>query len=62
VPYFERAVAAGAVATPVWNGLAAARLESGNVPGAAEALRASLRADPNQPRVRELLEKVTGGR
>jgi choline-sulfatase len=62
VPYFERAVAAGTRTPAVWNGLAAARLESGNATGAAEALRASLHAEPNQPRIRELLEKVTGGR
>ncbi len=58
VAYFERAIAAGAKGPVVWNGLAMARLESGNQAGAAEALRESLRAKPDQPNIRELLGRI----
>jgi arylsulfatase A-like enzyme/Flp pilus assembly protein TadD len=58
LPYFERAVRAGAKGTALWNGLAMARLETGNREGAAAALRESLRANPNQPQIRELLARV----
>lgn len=56
--YFERAIAAGASGSVVWNGLAMARLESGNRAGAVEALRQSLRADPRQPRINGLLNEL----
>ena len=60
VTWFERAVAAGAASPIVWNGLAAARLESGDRAGAAAALEASLRARPDQPDIREMLRRLGG--
>jgi choline-sulfatase len=58
VPWFERAISAGARAPLVWNGLAMARLETGNQGGAIEALRESLKAKPDQPNIRELLGRL----
>jgi len=58
VVYFEKAVAAGARAPVVWNGLAMARLQSGNPGGAVDALRQSLAAKPDQPEIRDLLQRV----
>lgn len=58
VGYFERAIMAGAKGPVPWNGLAMARLESGNQPGAVEALRESLRAKPDQSSIRELLNRL----
>ena len=58
VPHFERAIEAGARGHVVWNGLAIARLETGNRAGAARALAESLRANPNQPKIRELLAQL----
>lgn len=60
VGYFERAIMAGAKGPVVWNGLAMARLQSGNQAGAVDALRQSLRAKPDQPNIRELLDRVVG--
>jgi Tfp pilus assembly protein PilF len=60
VPYFERAVEAGAVSPVVLNGLGFARFESGNAPGAAEALRRSLRLKPGQPNVAAVLKQIEG--
>lgn len=56
---FERAVAAGARGPVVWNGLAAARLASGDTTGAAAALRESLRANADQPQVHAMLQQLT---
>jgi choline-sulfatase len=58
VGWFERAIAAGARSPVAWNGLAMARLETGNQAGAADALRESLRAKPDQPNIRELLRRI----
>jgi predicted Zn-dependent protease len=58
VDAFERAVAAGARAPLVWNGLAAARLANGDRTGAAAALRESLRAKADQPQVRAMLQQL----
>ena len=58
VVYFEKAIAAGARAPVVWNGLAMARLQSGNAAGAIDALRRSLAAKPDQPDIRDLLQRV----
>lgn len=60
VPLFERAVAAGATTTAVLNSLGFARLESGDEKGAAEALRRSLRANPDQPGVAAALRQLQG--
>ena len=49
LPYFQRAITAGARGSVVWNGLAMARLETGDRAGATAALRESLRANPDQP-------------
>ena len=57
---FERAVAAGAASPTVWNSLAMARLESGDRAGAVAALRASLRARPDQADIREMLRRLGG--
>jgi choline-sulfatase len=58
VGYFERAVAAGARSPVVWNGLAMARLETGDRAGAVQALRESLRARPDQPNIKEWLDRI----
>jgi tetratricopeptide (TPR) repeat protein len=58
VPYFERAITAGAGGPVVWNGLAMARLETGNQAGAVQALRQSLRARPDQPNIKDMLERL----
>jgi Tfp pilus assembly protein PilF len=58
VPYFERAIRAGAKSPIVWNSLAMARLETGNEAGAAEALRQSLRSKPDQPDITALLQRL----
>jgi choline-sulfatase len=60
VPYFERAIAAGARSPVVFNSLGFARLESGNQPGAIEALRQSLRVRPDQPNIVAMLQKLEG--
>ncbi len=60
VACFERAVAAGAASPIVWNSLAMARLESGDQAGAVAALRASLRARPDQADIREMLRRLGG--
>ena len=58
VRYFERAVAAGATAPIVVNGLAVAKLEAGDRAGAAVWMKRSLAARPDQPDIRELLRRV----
>jgi arylsulfatase A-like enzyme/tetratricopeptide (TPR) repeat protein len=58
VPYFEKAVRAGAASPVVWNGLAMARLETGDQAGAVAALRESLRRQPRQPNIEELLRRL----
>jgi arylsulfatase A-like enzyme/tetratricopeptide (TPR) repeat protein len=60
VPVFERAIDAGAVSAVVLNGLGFARLEAGDTPGAAEALRRSLRLKPDQPNVAAALKQIEG--
>jgi choline-sulfatase len=62
VPYFERAVAAGVENPVVWNSLGVARLESGNNPGAIDALHHSLRVKPGQPDIVAMLQKLEGRR
>jgi predicted TPR repeat methyltransferase len=49
VKYFQQAIASGAAGTLAWNGLAFAKLKSGDRNGAAEAMRESLRLQPDQP-------------
>ncbi len=58
VPYFERAIAAGGENSVALNGLGFARLEAGDVPGGLAALRRSLRLDPKQPKIAEILRDV----
>jgi choline-sulfatase len=58
VPFFERAVASGQRTTLVFNGLGAARMESGDHAGAVSAFRASLQIDPAQPAIRALVAKL----
>ena len=62
VTYFERAVAAGAASPVVFNGLAVAKLQSGDGAGAAAALRRSLALKPDQPDIRELLQRLESRR
>ena len=62
IVYFERAVAAGAANPVVFNGLAVAKLQSGDGPGAAAALRRSLALKPDQPDIRELLQRLESQR
>jgi arylsulfatase A-like enzyme/Tfp pilus assembly protein PilF len=47
--YFQKAIDLGAAGTLAWNGLAFAKLQSGDRNGAAEAMRQSLRIQPDQP-------------
>ena len=56
--YFQRAIATGHTSTLAWNGLAYARLATGDARGAAEALRESLRLQPNQADIRAALENL----
>ena len=59
VPYFERAVEAGLRTPAVLNGLGFARLEAGDTSGALSALRASLQVRADQPRVLEMVGKLS---
>ena len=62
VPYLERAIAAGARTTTALNGLGIARLESGDRPGAPDALRAvARRSIGGSRRIAELLRQVSEG-
>jgi len=45
-----------------WNGLAFARLQSGDGSGAADAMRESLRLRPDQTEIRAALEKLRPSR
>jgi len=58
VPYFERAIAAGARSPVVWNSLGFARLESADQTGAIDALRQSLRVKPDQPNIVAMLRRI----
>ena len=60
VPYFERAVSAGQRTPAVLNGLGFARLEAGDRAGALEALRRSLAAAPDQPRIEQAVRDIAG--
>ena len=57
-PYFQRAIATGHASVLAWNGLAFARLASGDERGAADALRESLRLQPDQADIRATLQKL----
>jgi Flp pilus assembly protein TadD len=61
-PYFERALAAGLRTPAVLNGLAFARLESGDNVGALRALRDSLALRPDQPDVARVARELAAGR
>lgn len=58
IPYFERAIRAGASSPVVWNGLGMARLQAGDQAGAVAALRESLRRQPHQPNIEDLLRQL----
>jgi choline-sulfatase len=60
VPYFNQAIAAGQKSAMLFNGLGMTKLQLGDLPGAASALRESLALDPNQPQVAETLKKLRG--
>ena len=60
--YFQRAIAAGHADALAWNGLAFARLGSGDESGAADAMRESLRLRPDQAEIRAALEKLRPSR
>ena len=60
--YFQRAIAAGHADVLAWNGLAFARLQSGDGSGAADAMRESLRLRPDQTEIRAALEKLRPSR
>jgi Flp pilus assembly protein TadD len=62
IPRFEKAIEIGGRTTTALNGLGIARLESGDVAGAARAFRESLALDPQQPRIGDLLRRVSGSR
>lgn len=62
VPYFERAIDAGARSTVSLNGLGFARLEAGDTAGALVALRSSLALDPRQARIAQAVSQLMGGR
>jgi choline-sulfatase len=47
--YFQQAIDRGAASPLAWNGLAFAKLQSGDARGAGDAMRQSLRMQPNQP-------------
>jgi len=56
--YFQRAIDAGAAGPLPWNGLAFAKLRVGDKSGAADALRHSLRLEPNQADIKASLEDL----
>ncbi|MEW6363889.1 MAG: sulfatase-like hydrolase/transferase [Acidobacteriota bacterium] len=58
VKYFERAIAAGVKTPACYNGLAMARIETGDREGARDALRESLLLAPNQRDIRAMLESL----
>src|SRR5262249_37178058 len=58
IPYFERALATGAVSPVVLNGLAVARLQTGDARGAVQALRQSLDLRPDQPDITQMLQRI----
>jgi cytochrome c-type biogenesis protein CcmH/NrfG len=62
LPFFERALRAGPRSTMALNGLGLTRLAVGDRPGAAAALRESLRLDPKQPDVAQTLAEMGGRR
>jgi len=59
VPYFERAIRAGLRTPAVLNGMGFAKLESGDRPGALEALRASLGMRADQPQVAQAVQELS---
>jgi arylsulfatase A-like enzyme/Tfp pilus assembly protein PilF len=58
IPHFERAIEAGGPTTVALNGLGLASLESGDTGGGQDALRRSLRLDPKQPKIAEILRDL----
>ena len=58
---FEQVVARGRGSAAVFNGLARAHGESGDLESAALWLRRSLQVDPSQPQIRRLLEQIERG-
>jgi len=56
--YFQQAIDSGAAGTLAWNGLAFAKLQSGDRSGAADAMRRSLRIQPDQPDIIVALKKL----
>ena len=56
--YFERAIATDHASVLSWNGLAYSRLATGDKGGAADAMRESLRLQPDQADIRGALEKL----
>jgi Flp pilus assembly protein TadD len=49
--YFQQAIDRGAAGPLAWNGLASAKLRLGDRSGAADAMRRSLRIQPDQPEI-----------
>jgi len=64
VPLFQRALDSGLRSTSVLNGLGFAMIESGDRRGALAVLRASLKLDPRQQRISEIVAELSepGGR
>ena len=62
LPYFQRAIDAGARSPAVFNGLGLARLESGDQAGALAAFRMSLTARPDQPEIARLARELSARR
>ena len=56
--YFQQAIDAGAAGPLAWNGLAFAKIQAGDTDGAADAMRQSLRLQPNQPDIKAALADV----
>jgi len=56
--YFQRAIEAGAAGPLPLNGLAFAKVQAGDKRGAADAMRQSLRLEPNQPDIKAALAEL----
>jgi choline-sulfatase len=56
--YFQQAIDRGAAGPLAWNGLASAKLRLGDRSGAADAMRHSLRIQPDQPEINAALRDL----
>ena len=58
VKYFQQAIDSGSTGPLAWNGLAFARLQTGDKAGAADAMRQSLRVEPAQADIEAALRDL----